>query len=92
MSIISSKLFQSIKVGDVTLNHRIALAPMTRRRASADHVHGGLATEYYAQRGSIPGTLLISEGTFIAAKAGGLGHVPGIYTQDQISAWKKVRY
>ncbi len=84
------KLFQALRVGDITLSHRVALAPLTRFRANKEHVHGDLAVEYYAQRASVPGTLLITEATFISAKAGGYGNVPGIYTQDQIDAWKKV--
>lgn len=86
----SHKLFQPIKVGDVTLKHRVVLAPLTRYRANSHHVHGDLAVEYYRQRGSEPGTLLISEGIFIAGKAGGLPHVSGIWNEEQISAWKKV--
>lgn len=37
-----------------------------------------------------PGTLLISEATLIAEKAGGFFGVPGIYSDEQISGWKKV--
>jgi NADPH2 dehydrogenase len=38
----------------------------------------------------VPGTLLITEATFIAPKAGGYDYVPGIYNDAQISAWKRV--
>lgn len=87
----SAKLFQPVQLGDIVLAHRVVLAPLTRLRANKAHVHGDLAVEYYTQRANTPGTLLISEGTLIAAKAGGMPHVPGIYTQDQIVAWKTVR-
>lgn len=87
----SSKLFQPIKVGDITLKHRVALAPLTRFRADAQHVHGDLAVEYYSQRASEPGTLLISEGAFIHGKAGGYAHVPGLWNKQQTTAWKKAR-
>lgn len=86
----SSKLFQSVKVGRITLAHRIVLAPLTRYRADSAHVHGDLALEYYSQRASTPGTLLITEGTMIAPKAGGAPHVPHIFTDAQIQEWKKV--
>ena len=86
-----SKLFSPIQVGSLDLSHRIVLAPLTRLRANAEHVPGELAIEYYTQRASVPGTLLISEGTLIAAQATGLPHVPGIWNDAQISAWKKVR-
>jgi NADPH2 dehydrogenase len=86
----SSKLFQPIKVGELTLAHRVVLAPLTRIRANKEHVHGSLAVEYYTQRSSFPGSLLISEGTFPAPQAGGLAHVPGITSDAQIAAWKKI--
>ncbi|EIW60267.1 FMN-linked oxidoreductase [Trametes versicolor FP-101664 SS1] len=89
----SSSLFQPSKVGDITLGHRVVLAPLTRCRANSAHVHGDLAVEYYAQRASVPGTLLIAEGTFIAPHAGGLHlgpNVPGIWNEEQIAAWKRV--
>lgn len=85
------KLFQPIRVGITNLQHRVVLAPMTRNRADAQHVHGELALEYYKQRTSTAGTLAITEATFIAARAGGYEYVPGIWNDEQIAAWKKVR-
>ncbi len=46
--------------------------------------------EYYSQRSKVPGTLLITEATYIAAEAGGSPHVPGIWSEAQIAAWKQV--
>ena len=63
-------LFQPAKVGDVTVSHRVVLAPLTRCRANNKHAHTDLAVTYYSQRGSVPGTLLITEATFIAPFAG----------------------
>jgi NADPH2 dehydrogenase len=86
-----SRLFQPLKVGNLELKNRIAMAPLTRFRANDDHVHqSDLAAKYYSQRGSVPGTLLITEATFISVEAGGAPNVPGIYTQAQIDAWKTV--
>ncbi|KAH9945554.1 NADH:flavin oxidoreductase/NADH oxidase [Amylocystis lapponica] len=84
------KLFQPIKVGTVELAHRVVLAPLTRFRADDAHVHSDLAAEHYAQRGSTPGTLLISEATFISPQAGGYPRVPGIWNDAQTAAWKRV--
>lgn len=36
------------------------------------------------------GGLLITEATFIAEEAGGLAGAPGIWSKDQVAAWKKV--
>ncbi len=90
MSATTSKLFTPIKVGTSLLGHRAVLAPLTRYRANSAHVHGDLAVEHYEQRGSTPGTLLITEATFIAQRASGYAHVPGIWTDDQVAAWKRV--
>lgn len=82
--------FDPITVGRVELSTRLVMAPLTRYRANTSHVHGELAIEYYSQRASVPGTLLITEATFVSARAGGYEHVPGIYNADQIEAWRKV--
>jgi NADPH2 dehydrogenase len=84
------KLFNPAKVGNITLAHRVVLAPLTRFRADKTHTHTGLAVEHYAQRAAVKGTLLITEATFIAPQAGGYPNVPGIYTPEQIAAWKTV--
>ncbi|KAI1361739.1 hypothetical protein F5Y08DRAFT_12007 [Xylaria arbuscula] len=86
----SSRLFQSVKIGTMTLAHRIGMSPLTRLRASNEHVPLDMVAEYYGQRASVPGTLLISEGTFISPLDGGVPNVPGIYNDQQIEAWKKV--
>ncbi|OJJ03876.1 hypothetical protein ASPVEDRAFT_85300 [Aspergillus versicolor CBS 583.65] len=85
-----SKLFAPIRVGRMDLCNRLTMAPMTRLRADDAHVPLPMVTEYYAQRASTPGTLLIAEGTFISPQAGGMANVPGIYNDAQMTAWKEV--
>ncbi|KAI0803082.1 NADH:flavin oxidoreductase/NADH oxidase [Irpex lacteus] len=84
------KLFTPAQVGDVTLEHRVVLAPLTRFRADDNHVPTDLVVEHYAERAAVRGTLLITEATFIAGQAGGYPNVPGIWSQEQIAGWKKV--
>ncbi|KAJ4349733.1 uncharacterized protein N0V89_008351 [Didymosphaeria variabile] len=86
----SSRLFQPLKLGDIQLNNRVAMAPLTRFRADENHVPLPMVAEYYAQRASTPGTLLVTEATLISHQAGGYANVPGIYTQAQIDSWSKV--
>ncbi|THV01994.1 FMN-linked oxidoreductase [Dendrothele bispora CBS 962.96] len=87
----SPKLFQPIKVGDMTLNHRVVLAPLTRIRTTPSEAPiPELVKEYYTQRASMPGTLLISEGTIIASKAHGFPGIPGSWSDEQISGWKEI--
>lgn len=74
----TSILFQPYKLGSITLGHRIVLAPLARRRADDKYVHTELAVEYYAQRASTPGTLLITESTYIAQCSVGKFYNPGV--------------
>ncbi|KAG6877447.1 hypothetical protein C0993_007206 [Termitomyces sp. T159_Od127] len=85
------RLFRPINVGTTRLQHRLVLAPLTRFRSTKAHVPViPLVKDYYSQRSSTPGSLLITEATFIAAKAGGYNNVPGIWNEEQINAWKEV--
>lgn len=90
MATSTSKLFSPIKVGDITLKHRVVLAPLTRYRNTIEHVPTDLSVEYYSQRGSTPGTLLITEATPVATKAGGYDNIPHLETAEQIAGWKRV--
>jgi len=85
-----SKLFQPVQVGDTLLQHRVVFAPATRYRSDDEHVPLPIATEYYRQRASQPGTLLITEGTMIGVQAAGWNNAPGIWSDAQIAAWKEV--
>jgi NADPH2 dehydrogenase len=88
---MADKLFQPLKLGSITLSHRVAMAPLTRFRADGNNVPVlPIVKQYYEQRASIPGTLIITEATFITPQAGGYAHVPGIWNQAQIQAWKEV--
>lgn len=87
---VMTKLSAPVHVGRLDLSNRIAMAPMTRFRADDSHTPLPMMVEYYAQRASVPGTLLITEATFISPRAGGAPNVPGIYTSSQIAAWKEV--
>ncbi|KAJ6550039.1 hypothetical protein B0H19DRAFT_1264901 [Mycena capillaripes] len=91
MSSTTPKLFTPIQVGPAALQHRVVLAPLTRCKASKAHVpYLPLVADYYSQRASKPGTLLITEATLIAAKAGGRAHIPGIWSAEQVEAWSSV--
>ena len=85
------KLFQSIRVGTADLQHRVVLAPLTRCRADLQRVPGAHVLEYYKQRTSVPGTLAITEATCIDARVGAYFHTPGIWSDEQVAAWKPVR-
>ncbi|OKL55596.1 Chanoclavine-I aldehyde reductase [Talaromyces atroroseus] len=86
----ASQLFSPVKVGRMHLSHRIAMAPMTRFRADDSHVPLPIVKDYYEQRSAVPGTLIITEATFVSPQAGGFPNVPGIYNDVQIDAWRQV--
>ncbi|PYI35955.1 NADH:flavin oxidoreductase/NADH oxidase family protein [Aspergillus indologenus CBS 114.80] len=84
------KLFEPLQIGNLHLEHRVVMAPLTRLRADAEHVPLAIAKTYYEQRASVPGTLLIAEATQISAPEGGIPHGPGIWSEPQIQRWKEI--
>lgn len=81
-------LFDSFRLGDVTLSNRIVMAPLTRNRAVAGFVPSPLAVEYYAQRADAG--LIITEASQISQQGQGYQDTPGIYTDEQVAGWRKV--
>jgi N-ethylmaleimide reductase len=84
----SSKLFETYKLGPITLSNRAVMAPLTRNRAVAGLVPSPLAVEYYGQRASAG--LLITEASQISQQGQGYQDTPGIYSKEQIAGWRKV--
>ncbi|KAM0012330.1 putative 12-oxophytodienoate reductase [Helianthus debilis subsp. tardiflorus] len=76
------------KMGNFELSHRVVLAPLTRQR-SFGNVPQPHATLYYAQR-STKGGLLIAEATGVSDTAQGYPETPGIWTKQQVEAWKPI--
>lgn len=83
-----STLFDPIKIGDIALSNRIAMAPLTRNKAIAGNLANPLAVEHYRQRATAG--LIIAEGAPISAMAQGYLDTPGIHTPEQVAAWRKV--
>ena len=81
-------LFDPIKIGDLELNNRIIMAPLTRCRAEPGRVPGDLIAEYYAQRADAG--LIISEATSVTPMGVGYPDTPGIWSAEQVQGWKKV--
>ncbi|MDP1657942.1 MAG: alkene reductase [Methylotenera sp.] len=81
-------LFSPVKLGSMSLNNRMVMAPLTRNRAGEGGVPQTVNVTYYAQRASAG--LIITEATPISAMAHGYPALPGIYTDAQVAGWKKV--
>lgn len=80
-------IFKKFNLGNIELQNRVVMAPLTRSRAE-NNIPNQLMTDYYGQRASVG--LIITEGT--APSANGLGYprIPGIYNEEQIKGWQNV--
>lgn len=82
-------LFDTLKLGDITLANRIIMAPLTRMRSQQPgNIPHALNAEYYAQRASAG--LIISEATQISQQGQGYPGTPGIHSPEQIAGWKLI--
>lgn len=84
----SSILFQPLKVGNISVRNRIAMAPCTRQRAHLDGTPTELMIEYYRQRTGAG--LIISEGISPAAGGNGYLFAPGLYTDSHQKGWHRI--
>jgi N-ethylmaleimide reductase len=81
-------LFDPIQLGATLCPNRIVMAPMTRGRATRAHVPTDMMVDYYRQRASAG--LIITEATGMSRQGLGWPYAPGIWTQEQMEAWKPV--
>ncbi len=81
-------LFDPIQVGDMALANRIVMAPLTRNRAIEGNKPGPLTVEYYRQRATAG--LIIAEASPISPTAQGYLDTPGIWSAEQVAAWREV--
>lgn len=82
-------LLSSYQLGPYTLKNRMIMAPLTRCRADAvTRVPTPMMATYYEQRATAG--LIITEATVVTAKGVGYPATPGIYSPEQIRAWKKI--
>ncbi|WP_052400805.1 alkene reductase [Oceanobacillus jeddahense] len=84
-------IFSDYKIGNLTLDNRIVMAPMTR--GFADDETGEvnyLVADYYGKRARYGAGLIITEGIAINETAKGTYGIPGIFTHCQTLSWQKV--
>ncbi len=74
-------------LGKIQLKNRIVMAPMTRSRATGN-VPNALLEKYYADRANAG--LIITEGASPSPNGLGYARIPGIYSEAQVQAWKRV--
>src|SRR5258705_6031476 len=86
----TKKLFCPVRVGPLTLSHRVVMAPLMKLRSKVPgDMPGELMAEYYGQRAS-EGGLIITEGTVVSRGGRGYLGAPGIYCDEQVAAWRNV--
>lgn len=81
-------LFSPLALGAIEIPNRILMAPLTRCRATDDHVPTPLMAEHYAQRASAG--LIIAEATMAMPHASAFWHEPGIHSEAQVAGWRQV--
>lgn len=86
----TSRLWEPLKVGNLTLPHRAVMAPLTRYRNDDNHAPLDIMTQYYSDRACVPGTLIITEATGISGAAEARPWLPGVSTKEEIAGWKKI--
>lgn len=82
------KLFEEAELSHLTLQNRVVMAPMTRSRATTNHIPTDIMTTYYRQRSNAG--LIITEGVAPSPNGAGYPRIPGIYNDEQREAWKPI--
>ncbi|MDL2406933.1 alkene reductase [Rhizobium calliandrae] len=86
----TTHLFSPVRIGEMDLQHRVVMAPLTRMRADHDSdVPTDLMLEYYSQRAT-KGGLIITEATTITPDNRGYLGAPGIYSDAQVAGWARI--
>jgi N-ethylmaleimide reductase len=83
----TNSLFTTHQLGSLTLNNRIAMAPMTRSRA-INNLANDIIARYYAQRADAG--FIITEGVSPSPNGLGYARIPAIYAKEQAESWKQV--
>ena len=81
-------LFDPIRFGDIAAANRIVMAPLTRNRAGSGRTPTPLMATHYEQRATAG--LIVAEATQISPVGQGYLDTPGIYSSEQVSAWRRV--
>jgi N-ethylmaleimide reductase len=83
-----SLVLQPVTVGDFHLKNRVVMASLTRSRSSNEGVPPPFAADYYAQRAGAG--LIVTEATNISPQARGYAFTPGIWSVEQVAAWRRI--
>jgi len=85
---MTTPLFTPLTLGKLTVKNRVVMAPLTRCRATADHIPTPLMADYYRMRASAG--LIIAEGTSPSKNGLGYARQPGLFNNEQVKGWRHV--
>jgi N-ethylmaleimide reductase len=85
---VPADVFLPHELGDLELNNRLVMAPMTRSRALDGNVPNPHAAIYYGQRASAG--LIVTEATQVSPQGVGYIRTPGIHSAAQVAGWKTI--
>jgi N-ethylmaleimide reductase len=84
---MSLKLLEPTTVGALNVPNRVVMAPMTRNRAPGT-VPTDLMATYYRQRAGA--AFIVTEATQVAPTGQGYPNTPGIHSDEQVDAWRRI--
>jgi N-ethylmaleimide reductase len=79
-------LLDKFSARSLQLANRTVMAPLTRSRATPEHLPNALMATYYGQRATAG--LIITEGTSPSPNGLGYPRIPGLHDAAQAGAWK----
>ncbi|WP_456374312.1 alkene reductase [Thiolapillus sp.] len=85
---MSLDLFEPFPLGDLCLDNRMIMAPLTRNRADRNGLATPMMATYYRQRASAG--LIIAEAAPVAPEGVGAFFTPGIYSNTQAESWRRI--
>ncbi|THU98433.1 FMN-linked oxidoreductase [Dendrothele bispora CBS 962.96] len=86
-----STLFTPLPLSsELTLRNKFLMAALTRDRNVPTNAPTDLMVEYYRQRAKGGASLIVSEGVLPSRQGTLWPHAPGIWSEEQVVAWKKI--
>ncbi|WP_079408367.1 alkene reductase [Streptomyces sp. 3211] len=85
---MTKDLFDTVRVGTLTLPNRLAMAPMSRSRADDRGCATSLMARYYAQRATAG--LIITESIHPSERGRSHLATPGLHSAEQMRSWREV--
>jgi len=85
---MSNSLLEKYENDRLNLKNRVVMGPMTRSRATSEHIPTEIMQTYYHQRSGAG--LILTEGVAPSPNGVGYPRIPGIYNQAQTEAWKPI--